>query len=128
MTAAQLGVLAQAPCSSTMLGLGPALAAARVGAWAEATWLRGMTRAAMAAARTGMTTRSLTCRAARAMFTVISFSWGDAERPFGRMEWHVPASPTLPPVRPETGGGDTPLNRPTSYPSTPNTPTAIAGL
>jgi hypothetical protein len=39
------------------------------------------------------------------MFTVISFSWGDAERPFGRMEWHEPASPLLPTVRQETGGG-----------------------
>src|SRR5580700_7650801 len=104
MTAAQLAVLAQAPCSSTMEGLGPPLAA-RVAVWAEATWLSGMTRAAMAAARTGMTMRSLTCRAARAMFTVISFSWGDAERPFGRMEWHEPASPLLPTVRQETGGG-----------------------
>src|SRR6266568_3998421 len=72
MTAAQLAVLAQAPCSSTMVGLGPPLAAARVVVWAEAIWLRGMIRAAMARARARMMRRSLACCAARAMFTVIS--------------------------------------------------------
>src|ERR1700744_3299108 len=74
MTAAQLAVLAQAPCSSTMDGLGPPLAAARVVGWAEAIWLSGMTRAAMATARAGRMRRGLTCRACRAMFTVISVS------------------------------------------------------
>src|ERR1700733_3647176 len=74
MTAAQLAVLAQAPCSRTMAGLGPPLAAARVVVWAEAIWLSGMTRAAMATARAGKMRRGLRCRAARAMFTVISVS------------------------------------------------------
>src|SRR5271165_2971223 len=84
MTASQLPVLAQAPCSSTMVGLGPPLGAARVVAWAEAIWLRGMIRAAMAAARAGTMRRRLAWRAAWAMFTMSSFS-GDAERPFGRI-------------------------------------------
>src|ERR1700733_3945222 len=74
MTAAQLAVLAQAPCSRTMAGLGPPLAAARGVVWAEAIWLSGMTRAAMATARAGRMRRSLTRRVARAMFTVISIS------------------------------------------------------
>src|ERR1700746_554460 len=82
MTASQLAVLAQAPCSSTMVGLGPPLGTARAVAWAEAIWLRGRIRAAAATARTMR--RSLAWRAARTMFTVISFS-GDAERPFGRI-------------------------------------------
>src|SRR5690348_13213070 len=92
MTAYQLAVLAQAPCSSTMAGLGPPLAAARVVAWAEAIWLRGMIKAAMATARAAIMRRSLARCAARTMFIVISFS-GNAERPFGRMRgdnWQVP--------------------------------------
>src|ERR1700751_3797870 len=84
MTAAQLAVLAQGPGSSTMVGLGPPLGTARVVAWAEAIWLRGMIRAAMARARAGMMRRSLAWRAARAVVTV-SCSSGDAERPFGRI-------------------------------------------
>src|SRR5579862_8686320 len=83
MTAVQLAVLAQAPCSSTMVGLGSSLRMARVVAWAEAIWLRGMIRAAMA--RAGMMRRSLAWRAAWAMFIASSLS-GDAERPFGRIE------------------------------------------
>src|SRR5579859_7346603 len=84
MTAFQLAVLAQAPCSSTMAGLGPLAGTARAVVWAEAIWLRGMIRAAMATARAGMMRRGLAWRAARAMFTVSSLS-GDAERAFGRM-------------------------------------------
>ena len=59
---------------NVMAGLGPPLAAARVVGWAEASWLSGMTRAAMATARAGRMMRGLTCRVARAMFTVISIS------------------------------------------------------
>jgi hypothetical protein len=44
-----------------------------------------MIRAAVATARAGIIRRSLACCAARATFTVISFS-GNAERPFGHME------------------------------------------
>ena len=67
-------------------GLGPAAGGQRdVVVWAEAIWLRGMIRAAMATARAGMMRRSLACCAARAMFIVISLS-GNAERAFGRME------------------------------------------
>src|SRR5579859_3090670 len=76
MTAAQLAVLAQAPCSSTMVGLGSSPRTARVVAWAEVIWLRGMIRAAMARARAGMIRRSLAWRAARAMFTVSTLSGG----------------------------------------------------
>src|ERR1700746_1431251 len=105
MTASQLAVLAQAPCSSTMVGLGPPLVTARVVAWAEAVWLRGMIRAAVvtARARAGMMRRSLAWRAARTMFTVISFS-GGAGRPFGRIRGvnrQVPCST----VRQEAGSG-----------------------
>src|SRR5580658_2874002 len=103
MTASQLAVLAQAPCSSTMVGLGPPLGTARAVGWAEAIWLKGMIRAAMARARAGMMRRSLAWRAARAMFTVSSLS-GDAERPFGRIRGangQVPGST----VRQETGSG-----------------------
>src|SRR5271163_1277152 len=57
-----------------MVGLGPPLAAARVVAWAEAIWLKGIIRAALATARAGMMRRSLACCAARAIFTVVSFS------------------------------------------------------
>src|SRR5260370_6758386 len=57
-----------------MVGLGSPLGVARVVVWAEAIWLKGMIRAAVATARAGMMRRSLACCAARAMFTVISFS------------------------------------------------------
>jgi hypothetical protein len=59
-----------------MVGFGAPLAAARVVVWAEAIWLKGMITAAMAMAKAmaGMIRRSLACRAARAMFTAISFS------------------------------------------------------
>src|ERR1700733_11489909 len=83
MTPSQLAVLAQAPCSSTIVGLGPA-SAARVVVWAEAVWLSGMTRAAVAMTRAEIMRGSLARRAVQAMFTVISFS-GDAQRPFGRI-------------------------------------------
>src|ERR1700730_2304361 len=92
MTPFQLLVSAQAPCSSTMVGLGPLLAAARVVAWAEAVWLRGMIRAAMAKASAGIMRRSLARRAVRAMITVISFS-GGAQRPFGRIGKALRESP-----------------------------------
>src|ERR1700722_19613001 len=84
MTPLQLAVLAQAPCSSTMAGLGPLPATARVVVWAEAIWLTETTRAAMATASAGMMRRNLAWRAVRAMFTVSSLS-GDAGRPFGRI-------------------------------------------
>src|ERR1700683_342705 len=80
MTPTQLAVLAQAPCSSTMVGFGPPLAAARVVAWAEAIWLKGMSRAAMATARAGMMRRSFACCTARATFTVISFAGMPSDR------------------------------------------------
>src|SRR5690348_6262359 len=92
MTADQLAVLAQAPCSSTMVGLGPPLAAVRVVVRAEATWLRGTTRAAMATARAGMMMRSRARCAARAMFIRFSLS-GDDERRFGCVEGRYQASP-----------------------------------
>src|SRR5579859_1472956 len=47
MTPFQLAVLAQAPCSSTMAGLGPLPGTARAVVWAEAIWLRETIRAAM---------------------------------------------------------------------------------
>src|SRR5689334_5235980 len=71
MTPFQLLVSAQAPCSSTMVGLGPPLAAPRVVVRAEAVWLRGMIRAAMTMTNAGITRRSLARFAVRAMFTVI---------------------------------------------------------
>src|SRR5580700_7510487 len=74
MTPAQLLVSAQAPCSSTMVGLGPSLAAARVVVRAEAVWLSGMIRAAVATSNAGIMRRSLVRRAVRMMFTVISSS------------------------------------------------------
>src|SRR5579859_2611505 len=74
MTPFQLAVLAQAPCSSTMAGLGPLPGTARAVVWAEAIWLRETIRAAMATARAGMMRRGLAWRAARAMFTVSSLS------------------------------------------------------
>src|ERR1700733_4411836 len=84
MTPFQLLVSAQAPCSSTMVGLGPSLTAARVAVWAEAVWLRGMIKAAMAMTSAGITRRSLPRCAVRAMFTAILLFRG-AQRPFGRI-------------------------------------------
>src|ERR1700685_839888 len=74
MTPAQLLVAAQGPCFSTLVGLGPSLAAARVVVRAEAVWLSGMIRAAVATSNAGIMRRSLARRAVRMMFTVISSS------------------------------------------------------
>src|SRR5580692_10425306 len=80
MTPFQLLVSAQAPCSSTMVGLGPALAATPLVVRAEAVWLSGMTRAAVAMTRAEMIRGSLARRAVLALFTVISFSGAPSAR------------------------------------------------
>src|ERR1700722_6303582 len=104
MTPFQLLVSAQAPCSSTIVGLGPSLAASRFVVWAEAVWLRGMIRAAMAATSAGITRRSLTRCAVRAMFTAVSPCPDDAERPFGRKRG-VQGRTLFRTVRREAGSG-----------------------
>ena len=48
MTPSQLLVSAHAPCTSTMVGLGPSPAAAASAVRADAIWLSGMTSPAMA--------------------------------------------------------------------------------
>ena len=99
-------VLAQAPCSSTMVGLGPVATAARVTVWAEAVWLRGMTRAAMAAVRVrGTRARACGCACAAAQWRTHRVAepgagldqWAAAQAPepgkFARGRRHHPSPP-----------------------------------
>src|SRR3984957_19998296 len=104
MTPFQLLGSAQAPGSSPVGGLGPSLAASRFVVWAEAVWLRGMIRAAMAATSAGITRLGLTRCAVRAMFTAVSPCPDDAERPFARKRG-VQGRTLFRTVRREAGSG-----------------------
>src|ERR1700734_4037188 len=73
MTPSQLALLAHAPCTSTMVGLGPPPAPAGAPVWADAIWLSGMTRPAMATITAAIMSRSLPGGAIRVMFTEVSF-------------------------------------------------------
>src|SRR5580700_5690129 len=70
MTPSQLALLAHAPCTSTMVGLGPPPASAVP---ADAIWLSGMTKPAMATITAAIMSRSLPGRVIRAVFTEVSF-------------------------------------------------------
>src|SRR5271170_2987690 len=73
MTAFQLEPSAQEPCSSTIVGLGPPLQAAReVVACAEGSWLAAVASAAVARITAITMTRSLVSCAARVMFMSLS--------------------------------------------------------
>src|SRR5580704_12145770 len=104
MTPFQLLVSAQAPCSRTMVGLGPALAATRLVVRAEAVWLSGMIRAAVAITKAEIIRASLARRAVLAVFTVISFSGGPSVR-LVALDRALKKSPPAPTVRRNTGGG-----------------------
>ena len=82
MTPSQLPLSAHAPCTSTMLGLGPSPAAAASAARADAIWLSGMTKPAMATMTAAIMSRSLPGCAIRVMFTESPFLC--AQRPCGR--------------------------------------------
>src|SRR5271155_838599 len=69
MTPSQLPVLAHAPCTSTMVGLGPAPTVAASAVPADAIWLSGMTKPAMATMTVAIMRRSLPGCAIRVMFT-----------------------------------------------------------
>src|SRR5271170_2990542 len=73
MTPSQLLVSAHAPCTSTMVGLAPPLVAAASTVRADAIWLSGMAKLAMATITAAMMSRSLTGCAIRVMFTEVSF-------------------------------------------------------
>src|SRR6202042_1438861 len=73
MTPSQLLVSAHAPCTSTMVGLGPSPAAAASAVRADALWLSGMTKPAMATITAAIMSRSLPGRVIRAVFTEVSF-------------------------------------------------------
>ena len=73
MTPSQLLVSAHAPCTSTMVGLGPSPAAAASAVRADAIWLSGMTKPAMATITAAIMSRSLPGCAIRVMFTEVSF-------------------------------------------------------
>jgi hypothetical protein len=72
MTPSQLLVSAHAPCTSTMVGFGPSPAAAALAVLADAIWLSGMTKPAMATITAAIMSRSLPGRAIRMMFTEVS--------------------------------------------------------
>jgi hypothetical protein len=72
MTPSQLLVSAHAPCTSTMLGLGPSPAAAASVVRADAIWLSGMAKPAMATMTAAIMSRSLPGCATRVMFTEVS--------------------------------------------------------
>src|ERR1700733_10588439 len=82
MTPPQLALLAHAPWTSTMVGLGPPPAAAAPAVPADAIWLSGMTRPAMATITAAIMSRSLPGHATRVMFTEVPFP--GAQRPCGR--------------------------------------------
>src|SRR6266567_5602980 len=73
MAPSQLLVSAHAPCTSTMLGLGPSPAAAASAVRADATWLSEMSKPAMATITAATTRRSLPGCAIRVRFTEVSF-------------------------------------------------------
>jgi hypothetical protein len=65
-----------------MLGLGPLPAAAAASAVrAEAIWLSGMAKLAMATIAAAIMSRSLTRRAIRVIFTEVVLSWFRASLP-----------------------------------------------
>ena len=77
MTPFQLLLLAHAPCSSTMVGLGPPPAPAGLPVRAEANWLTGMTSPAMAATAAMTIRRSRRTGVIAVMFMKIFPSWHD---------------------------------------------------
>src|ERR1700678_2155890 len=85
MTPSQLLVSAHAPCTSTMVGLGPSPAGAASAVRADAIWLSGRTKPAVATMAAAIVSRSLPGRAIRVMFTEVSSVWG--ARVWGARVW-----------------------------------------
>ena len=91
MTPSQLLVSAHAPCTSTMVGLGPSPAAAASAVRAYAIWLTGMTKPAMATMTAAMMSHSLPGCAIRAMFTEVSFPGVPTARADARLCFFSPS-------------------------------------
>src|SRR5580700_5614389 len=85
MTPSQLLVSAHAPCTSTMVGFAPSPAAAALAVPADAIWLSGMTKPAMATITAAIMSRSLPSCVIRAVFTEVSFSGVSSARADARL-------------------------------------------
>jgi hypothetical protein len=95
MTPSQLLVSAHAPCTSTMLGLGLSPVPAARAVRADATWLSGMSKPAMATIAAARTSRSLPGWAIRVMFTEVSFPGVPGARADARLCGLQRGSPAL---------------------------------